>query len=299
MSIEVRAQNTLSMTSVKAIKDATDRSTELLATMEQYAEDAGTTLLGIYADAESAKDSAESATASAETALNQLTVVENVLGVLDLVAKHGTYALTIDTEVNPNKWYFTREGTSPDYVYVVVQTPSGNPSTEGWYELTGIDQAIQNYVSSQLYLDTAGLWLKTAGMNTKILLSTDGVVIYGIDGQPVASYGATAIIGNRNAFHIEIGDAYNLTKDTEIVSGKTYYTRSGTAPDYTYTEVTNPVIADIGTYYEKSPEIGFYQGDNKVARLNGSELYVENSLSFGSFVFTQRQNGHFTLKLLD
>lgn len=254
MSIEVRAQNTLSMTSVKAIKEATDQSAQLLAEMEQYAIDAGTTLTGIYADAENAKDSAESATASAETALNQLTVVENVLGVLDLVAKHGTYALTIDTEVNPNKWYFTREGTSPDYVYVVVQNPSGDPSTEGWYELTGIDEAIQNYVSNQLYLDNAGLWLKTAGTQTKILLSTDGVVIHGVDGQPVASYGAKAIIGNVNAFHIEIDNQ----------------------------------------------EIGFYQGANRrVAHMNGSELYVENSLSFGSFVFTQRQNGHFTLKLLD
>lgn len=300
MSIEVRAQNTISMTSVKAIKDATDQSAQLLATMEQYAEDAGTTLTGIYADAENAKANAESATASAETALTQLTVVENVLGVLELVAKHGTYALTADTEVNPNKWYFTREGTDPDYVYVLVQNPSGDPSTEGWYELTGIDQAIQNYVSNQLYLDPAGLWLKTAGMNTKLLLSnTDGVVIYGTDGQPVASYGSTAIIGTRTDFHIEIGEAYNPTKDRVVVSGKTYYTRSGTAPNYTYTVVTNPVVADIRTYYEKNKEIGFYQGDNRVAFMNGSDLYVENSLSFGRFVFTQRQNNHFTLKLID
>lgn len=253
MSIEVRAQNTISMTSVKAIKDATDQSAQLLEEMGQYATEAGTTLTGIYQDAEDAKANAESATASAETALSQLTVVENVLGVLELVAKHGTYALTADTEVNPNKWYFTREGTSPDYVYVVVQNPSGDPSTEGWYELTGIDQAIQNYVSSQLYLDTAGLWLKTAGMNTKVLLSTDGVVIYGTDGQPVASYGSTAIIGTATAFHIEINNQ----------------------------------------------EIGFYQGANRVAYMNGSELYVENSLSFGRFVFTQRQNDHFTLKLID
>ena len=221
--------------------------------MEQYDVDAGTTLTGIYADAESAKSSAESATASAETALTQLTVVENVLGVLDLVSKHGTYDTTRDTEVNPNKWYFTREGTAPDYVYVVVSNPAGDPSTQGWYELTGIDEAIQNYVSNQLYLDNAGLWLKTAGMNTKILLSTAGVVIHGVDGQPVASYGSTAVIGNANGFHIEIDNQ----------------------------------------------EIGFYQGANRVAYMNGSELYVKNSLSFGSFSFTKRQTGHFTLKLLD
>ncbi len=44
---------------------------------------------------------------------------------------------------------------------------------------------------------------------------------------------------------------YMLTSDTSIVTGKTYYTRSGTAPNYTYTVVASPVVADIGTYYEQ------------------------------------------------
>ena len=146
MSVEVRAQNTISMTSVKAIKDATDQSAQMLATMEQYAEDAGTTLTGIYQDAEDAKTNASIAQQSAETAVSQLSVVENVVGVLDLVSKNGTYDLTQDTEVIPDKWYFTRSGTSPDYVYTVVNDPSGDPNAQGWYELTGIDEAIQNYV---------------------------------------------------------------------------------------------------------------------------------------------------------
>ena len=49
-------------------------------------------------------------------------------------------------------------------------------------------------------------------------------------------------------------------------------------------------------------EMGFYQqGGNQIAYMNGSELYVENSLSFGEpgFAFTQRQNGHFTLQFVD
>ena len=44
---------------------------------------------------------------------------------------------------------------------------------------------------------------------------------------------------------------YMLTTDTSIVTGKTYYTRSGTAPNYTYTVVASPVVTDIGTYYEQ------------------------------------------------
>ena len=46
---------------------------------------------------------------------------------------------------------------------------------------------------------------------------------------------------------------YELTTDTEVDSGKTYYTRSesGTsASPYVCTEVASPVKANLGTYYE-------------------------------------------------
>ena len=46
---------------------------------------------------------------------------------------------------------------------------------------------------------------------------------------------------------------YELTSDTEVDSGKTYYTRSGSgtaASPYVYTEVASPVKASLGTYYE-------------------------------------------------
>lgn len=49
------------------------------------------------------------------------------------------------------------------------------------------------------------------------------------------------------------GDLYLLTEDTEVVSGKTYYTRegSGTEDDpYVYEEVENPTQAELPTYYE-------------------------------------------------
>ena len=43
---------------------------------------------------------------------------------------------------------------------------------------------------------------------------------------------------------------YSLTKDTSIVSGKTYYSKSGDI----YTAVKNPEAAGIGSYYEKTKE---------------------------------------------
>lgn len=45
---------------------------------------------------------------------------------------------------------------------------------------------------------------------------------------------------------------YAKTADTDIVSGKTYYTRSGSEGAYTYTAVASPAKASLGSYYEKT-----------------------------------------------
>lgn len=48
------------------------------------------------------------------------------------------------------------------------------------------------------------------------------------------------------------GETYVLTSDTALVTGKKYYTRSGTDPNYTYTLVTSPSASSLTSYYEKS-----------------------------------------------
>ncbi|MCR5777272.1 MAG: phage coat protein [Lachnospiraceae bacterium] len=48
----------------------------------------------------------------------------------------------------------------------------------------------------------------------------------------------------------EIPTAYAKTSDVALVDGKTYYTRSGSSPNYVYTAVASPDVSDIGTYYE-------------------------------------------------
>lgn len=202
--------------------------------------------------AKTAQSAADSANGSANTALTQLGVVENVVGVLDLLTKHGNYQLTTDTTVQAGKWYFVKE---EDNTYQVVNDPAADPATAGYYELTGIDEAVQNYVSSHLVLADNGLWLQTDGSAAKLQLSTsDGVVIYNENGTPVAQYGEDTIIGDKFGFHIKIDGDEN--------------------------------------------EIGFFRGDMKVAYMNGAQLYVENSLSFGHFMFYERNNGHFTLKYI-
>lgn len=55
------------------------------------------------------------------------------------------------------------------------------------------------------------------------------------------------------AFYYEAVYTYDRTTDTEIVQGKTYYTRTGSGTDedpYVYTPVQNPVAEDLPNYYE-------------------------------------------------
>ena len=48
------------------------------------------------------------------------------------------------------------------------------------------------------------------------------------------------------------GATYSKTADTAIDPWKTYYTRSGSSPNYVYTAVSSPVATSLGDYYEPS-----------------------------------------------
>ncbi len=50
--------------------------------------------------------------------------------------------------------------------------------------------------------------------------------------------------------NIKTTNVYELTEDQTITAGKKYYTREGAKEPYTYKEVEEPDVADIGTYYE-------------------------------------------------
>lgn len=112
----------------------------------------------------------------------------------------------------------------------------------------------------------------------------------------------------------EIG--YVKTADTAIVSGKDYYTRSGTDPNYTYTKVTTPAVADIATYYEQvsakvTPRkdvlttdfsdmwwIGDYSDKNGDTNGGFVAIHMLNSLSTGGFQIrsTDKGKGNFAFE---
>ena len=171
-----------------------------------------------YASAREAETQAASATNSANAAVTQLGIVEDVVGVLSWISEHATYKASTDTEVVAGKMYFTLSGG----VYTPVASPTGNPSTAGYYEIDDITEAVSNYVSSHLSLTNAGLWVVNDNSSYKILLSSTGMKVYDASGNLVSTFGESItfsstrqqVIGGQNNYIL-----FNPTDGSLTISG--------------------------------------------------------------------------------
>lgn len=165
MSTEIKTQDELYLASVKAIYDAAAQANTLLNQMQQYAEAAGTTLTGIYADAENAKTAANGAIAG-------LSTLESLIDTVQWIADHKK--ASTDTTVNVNKTYYTYDSVTGT-LSKVDPVGTENPSQEGWYE---IDEAITNYIASRLVETNEGLYVADIGNGWKVLISSGAVQAY-------------------------------------------------------------------------------------------------------------------------
>lgn len=155
--------------------------------------------------ADEAMGSAIAANIASNSALTQLSVVEDVASVLTWISEHGTYKLTDDTAVVSGKLYFSRSGDD----YSLITAPTGNPHTNGYYEIDTLgDEAVSNYISSHLSLTNAGLWVVKDNSGYKILLANDGMRVYDNLGNLVVTYGTSIEFANNREFHIGNQNAY-------------------------------------------------------------------------------------------
>ena len=189
---------------------AAGRAWEKAGEAEEAANEARTQAGEAKASANEAKASAASANRAANGALAQLSVVEDVVGTLNWISAHGTYALSEDTEVIPGKYYFEKRGDS----YNIIVNPSGDPSSEGYFELSGIDEAVTNYVSTHLALTDAGLWVVNDNRSYKILLAGDGMKVYDAEGNLVATFGESISFSSSRPQYIGGEDAYIVFYDS-------------------------------------------------------------------------------------
>ena len=124
---------------------------------------------------------------------------------------------------------------------------------------------------------TAQVWLK-AGDNVTLKPSANNQVIeissensqsnLGIEAETTATTNKSAVVLSdgvnldtkvnfigENDTTTEASYSYTLTSDAALVTGKTYYTRSGTSPNYTYTAVSSPEAGSLSSYYERAENI--------------------------------------------
>ena len=215
MATEAVARDTVSLASIKTVNDAANESKTLLGDMRQAATDAGTTLTEIYQDAKDAetaageaKTSAASAQNSANGALKGLSTVQDVIGVLDWAKNNATYTLTSDTDIVPGKTYWTRSGSGTEadpYTYTPVVTPA-KADLGTYYEISGVDEAMADYINTHLALTDEGLWIIPDAGGNKVLIATGqgntyttaGTYIVGSGGEVLAKFAENEIVVGKN-----------------------------------------------------------------------------------------------------
>lgn len=212
-TVQVRIENGRAVVEGNATSPAaTSRTVEVVRDVATDAEESAMRALDAAnvaeAAAESALISANSANTYANAALDQLGVVQDVVGVLTWASEHGTFVLTQDTAIVDGKVYFTFDSSTGDY------TPVVNPQASGlsfYYELT-VDEAMDSFIMSHLAVTQRGLWVLPSGMGSaqdaqhapdyKVLLSNDGMSVYDGDGVLVVEYGESIAFDSGRGFAI-------------------------------------------------------------------------------------------------
>lgn len=234
-------------------REAAESADDAAQSATQSAERAGLAAEQASIDAQEASDSAKSATASASTALGQLSQIEDVMRVIDWAARHGTYGLTADTEPVAGKWYFELV----DGAYsVVTLSETDDPHALGLYELTGVDEAISNYISTHLALTDSGLYVQMDDNAARLQITSTGIILWGADGKPIAQYTSDVILGDEGSTHIK------------LTSG------------------------ELGFYKDKNTKVAYISGN----KLYIAESEVTNTQRIGAFVWTKQSDNRISLR---
>lgn len=184
------------------------------------------------AAASSAQSSANTANTYANAALDQLGVVQDVIGVLSWASEHGSFTLTSDTTIQSGKVYFTYDAQTGDYTPVAVPTAS---ALSTYYELE-VDEAMNSFIMAHLAVTARGLWVLPSGLKTgsvtpasgeteadargrlannyKVLLSSNGMYVYDGDGALVSTFGENITFSSTRAQYIGGENAYIIFNPT-------------------------------------------------------------------------------------
>lgn len=153
-------------TSAATANEAANRAQADAATANAAAESAVADAATASESAAIAVEQANSAIESAWTAQNKLSDVERVVGTVNWIAEHGEYVNQAGQQFDASKVYYTRSGsgtTQDPYVYTVVPEPVAADIAS--YYVLRVDESVQNYINSHLWLDDYGLNLSVDSAN--------------------------------------------------------------------------------------------------------------------------------------
>lgn len=214
------AQNSANRASMNAERAhaAADNAVADASRANQAAEYATSEAERAHGAADSAQSSADHANAYANSALDQLSVVQDVAGVLSWASEQGAFVETGDASIVDGKVYFTKDGD--DYAPVVEPQES---QLANYYELdmSGARQAMNEYILAHLAVTSRGLWVLPSGIGQaadeqhapgyKMLLANGGAYIYDGSGALVRSDTADGTdFAEGKPFHFGSDDAYIL-----------------------------------------------------------------------------------------
>lgn len=228
-------------------------------TAREAAEEAETSADAASAAATRAEGKADDAAAAAETAqksadgaLDSLSLAQDILGVLNWAQDNSSFALTTDTEIEPGKTYWTYNSTTGKY------DPVPNPTASAlstYYEISGVDEAMAEFINAHLALTTEGLWILpdgTSGGGFKVLIATGGsghtyanagTYIIGGSG-PVAYFGSNGIELKGQNFS-QVYETFCRIKKDDTFLKAVKYVGSGEVLNYTQTSVIDEDGFDI------------------------------------------------------
>lgn len=249
-------------------QESADKAHEAADEADRWARDAWT-------KAGEASDWATSAWNSASSALTGLSIVEDVVNVINWVVKPEN--VSTDMSVVQGKTYYVYDPNTGKISEAVPQA-GDNPSALGWYEL---DEAIANYVSHHLALTDDGLTLISDNNSTRTVITNGRYLVV-----------ANPTVSDISSYYEIVNGQYVKTSDTAIAQGKTYY--AATQKPGMYIWNANQQIAYYGdgamigtrggfNIRITGTELGFYDGksgdpDAPVAYLNNNTLYITQSV---------------------
>lgn len=237
------------------------------------------------ADASEAKESADNALESSKVAYYGLSEVENVVGVLNWIAEHGSYVVNEDEEVDPMRVYYIIDGgtyTLTDDSEIVpgkqYYAPSEwelsiIPSKLEWYELqssttysptedTSVDPDTQYYSYNPVtdeYTEVTpvgtenpseeGWYVATVDyfyqQSTDMAYNPSDTYYELSDGE----YSVVVPSIDQNAVYYElVGESFVMVAEPDVSEIQDYYSATTFAP------VRIPDPSDIGSYYTVSGE---------------------------------------------